>query len=36
MSAPGGALSPAGSSGGHGVGSLTPKRTRTAGPGLNR
>ena len=36
MIAPGGGFSPAGTSGGHGVGSLVPKRTRTAVAGLNR
>ena len=36
MIAPGGGFSPAGSSGGQGVGSFVPKRTRTAGSGLNR
>ena len=36
MMPPGGGFSPAGTSGGHGVGSLVPKRTRTAVAGLNR
>ena len=36
MNTPDGALSPDGISGGHGVGSLVAKRTRTAVAGLNR
>ena len=36
MIPPGSGFSPAGSSGGHGVGSLVPNRTRTAVAGLNR
>ena len=36
MMPPGGGFSPAGSSGGHGVGSFVAKRTRTAVAGLNR
>ena len=36
MMPPGGGFSPAGTSGGHGVGSFVPKRTRTAVAGLNR
>src|SRR5258708_1412693 len=36
MLAPGGGFSPAGNSGGHGVGSLVAKRTRIAVTGLNR
>ena len=36
MIPPGSGFSPAGSSGGHGVGSFVPKRTRTAVAGLNR
>ena len=36
MIPPGGGFSPAGSSGGHGVGSFVANRTRTAVTGLNR
>ena len=36
MMPPGSGFSPAGSSGGHGVGSFVPNRTRTAVAGLNR
>ena len=36
MIPPGSGFSPAGSSGGHGVGSFVPNRTRTAVAGLNR
>src|SRR5450756_1905597 len=36
MMPPGGGFSPAGSSGGHGVGSFVAKRTRTAVAGLKR